>query len=197
MLLGDCLGVHISIFNFKSYFLNYMKSELYFLFLQILLLFWESYLLPNIRKIYQKIFKTPQNTDFCYEHKYCLKRERATSDKIKPILSGVKTAFGCTPALVKEKNDKQTTTATAKQNERHVLSDWNLRANLRANERHWSRQWKGLVLLEVPSLDLKSWNVRDISCPDPGFSTVSAREPVFCATRLLAIFSGHSVLSIF
>ena len=49
----------------------------------------------------------------------------------------------------------------------------------------------------MPNIDLKSGNVRDISCPAPGFSTVSAREPVFCAIRLLTIFSGHSVLSIF
>ena len=43
------------------------------------------------------MYKSPQNIDFCFEHRVldCLKCERDVA--IKPKLSGGKTAFRCTP----------------------------------------------------------------------------------------------------
>ena len=72
-LVGDCLGVHISILIFIlhqiltiSYFSKFYHS------------FEKNSLLPNIPKKHQKIYKTPQNIDLCFEHRVFVLLETGT-----------------------------------------------------------------------------------------------------------------------
>ena len=72
-LVGDSLGVHISIFKLHQILTISYFSKFYYYFEK-------NYPLQNL-----KIYKTPQNIDLCFEHwfLYCLKREGDIS--IKPI----------------------------------------------------------------------------------------------------------------
>ena len=70
-LVGDCFGVHISIFKLHQILSIFYFSKFYYSFVKI-------YLLPNILKNHQKIYETPQIIDLLNEHRVFVLLETRT-----------------------------------------------------------------------------------------------------------------------
>ena len=89
-------GIRLFILHFKFQFSKSIMSSIFRIFLNLPYSLTKKFLFPKMSKNRPKIYIKPPNGS--YGIKSCLKRDRDIGRKA--VLSDVKTAFRCTPALI-------------------------------------------------------------------------------------------------